>query len=60
MPKTIKTTLEKTPTKTVGNVFVLTFPSVGSPFNSVLIMCFYVTGTKLTSKARALLDFSPP
>lgn len=44
----------------MGNVFVLTFPSVGSPFNSVLTMCFYVTGTKLTSKARALLDFSPP
>lgn len=40
MPKQLKQHEKKTPTKTVGNVFVLTFPSVGSPFNSVLIMCF--------------------
>lgn len=44
----------------MGNVFVLTFPSVGSPRSVLFMCCFYVTGIRLTSRARALLDFSSP
>lgn len=40
MPKTIKTTVEKKPIKImVGNVFVLTFPSAGSPFSFIYVLC---------------------
>lgn len=58
MLKIIKIILEKKNLiKMVGNVFVFIFFFVGSLFNLVLIMCFYVIGIKLMFKVCVLFDF---